>query len=116
HLIGEVNVSRGIDKVELVGIAILGVIVERHRLSLDGDAPLTLDIHRVEHLLLELTLTQTTTQLDDSIGQRRLAVVDMGDNREIPYMTNFTTVFAIRHAIKIRYVYAPMYMAGQVPE
>ena len=72
--------SRSIDEVQLIGIAIVGVVVERYRLRLDGDAALTLDIHRVKHLLLELTDAQPFAQLNDTVSQRGLAVIDMGDD------------------------------------
>ena len=45
-LVAEVHVARGVDEVE-------GVVLPRdpHVLGLDGDAPLALDVHRVEVLL-----------------------------------------------------------------
>ncbi len=50
HLVREVHVSRRVDEVQLVRLAIERFIVQTHGLRLDGDAALTLDIHRVEHL------------------------------------------------------------------
>jgi hypothetical protein len=52
-------------------------------LRLDGDAALALDIHRVEHLLLHLAQRQAAGDLDQAVGQRRFAMVDMGDDGEI---------------------------------
>src|SRR6185312_10654515 len=43
-----------------------------------------LEIERVEHLLLHLALLKGAGRLDQSVGQRRLAVVDVGDDAEIP--------------------------------
>ena len=73
----------GIDEVELIIDTILGDIAQGDALRLDGDAALALEIHRVEHLLLHLALLQAATHLDEPIGERTLAVVDMGDDREI---------------------------------
>jgi hypothetical protein len=40
-----------VHQVQLIGLAVLGLVVEAHGLRLDGDAALLLDIHVVEHLL-----------------------------------------------------------------
>ena len=76
----------GVDQVELVGLAVLRLIVQPHRLRLDGDAALALDVHRVEHLLLHLPVGQAPGELDQPIRERRLAVINMGDDREIADM------------------------------
>jgi len=39
-----------VDEVELIGPAIGSRVVERDALGFDRDAPLTLKIHRIEHL------------------------------------------------------------------
>src|SRR5690606_23320141 len=54
-----------------------------HRLRLDGDATLALDGVVVEDLRMHLALLQTTAQLDEAIGQGRLAVVDEGNDAEV---------------------------------
>src|SRR3546814_1724827 len=56
---------------------------QRYRLGLDGDAAFALDRVVVEHLGFHLARGQAAAQLDDAVGQGRLAVVDMGDDREI---------------------------------
>src|SRR6185503_19181408 len=63
--------------------AVLGLVVEAHGLRLDGDAALALDVHRVEDLLLHLPVGNIAAQLDEPVGEGRLAVVDMGDDREV---------------------------------
>ncbi len=45
HLVREVDVTRGVDQVELVGLAVAGGIAQGHRVGLDGDAALALDVH-----------------------------------------------------------------------
>ena len=82
-LVGEVDVARRVHQVELIGLAVLGAVVEAHGLRLDGDAALALDVHRVEDLLLHLPVGDVAAQLDQPVGQRRLAVVDVGDDREV---------------------------------
>jgi hypothetical protein len=82
-LVGKVDVARRVHQVELVGLAILGRIVEANGLRLDGDAALALDIHGIEDLLLHLAQRDVAAQLDQPIREGRLAVIDMGDDREI---------------------------------
>ena len=52
-------------------------------MRLDGDAALALEIHRVEHLRFHLARLERAGDLEKSIRQRRLAVVDVGDDGEI---------------------------------
>ncbi len=50
--VGEVDMAGRVHQVEDVILAVLGAVVQPHRLRLDGDAALALDIHGIEHLLL----------------------------------------------------------------
>ncbi|KAG1446757.1 hypothetical protein G6F57_017240 [Rhizopus arrhizus] len=84
--IGEVDVARGIDEVQVVGLPVLGQVRQRHRLRLDRDATLALDRVGVAHLRFHLTGLQATAELDDAVGQRGLAVVDMGNDGEVANM------------------------------
>ena len=54
--IGKVDVAGGINKVQLVRLAILRLIVERHALRFDSNAALPLKIHRIEHLISHFSL------------------------------------------------------------
>ena len=74
----------GIDEVELVLLAVLlrGVI-QRDRMRLDGDAALALQIHGIEHLRLHLAVFEAAANLDEAVCQRRLAVVNVGDDGEV---------------------------------
>ena len=83
HLVGEVDVAGRVDQVEDIVLAIVGAVVEAHGLRLDGDAALALDVHVVEHLLLHVAGLQPAGRLDQPVGERRLAVVDVGDDGEI---------------------------------
>jgi hypothetical protein len=55
----------------------------RARLCLDRDAALALEVHRVEHLRAHLALRHGVRELEDAVGERRLAVVDVRDDREV---------------------------------
>jgi hypothetical protein len=86
HLVGEVDMARRVDQVEDINLAILGLVVQPHGLGLDGDAPLLLDVHGIENLLAHLTVGKAAAGLDQPVGQRRLAVIDMGNNRKVADM------------------------------
>jgi hypothetical protein len=77
HLVAEVDVAGRVDEVE-------GGPLPRHPdvLGLDRDAPLALDVHRVEVLRLHVPHLHGAGDLEDAVGQRRLAVVDVGDDRQ----------------------------------
>ena len=81
--VGEVDMAGGVDEVEDIVLAVLGAVVQADGLRLDGDAALALDIHRIEHLLLHLARFEPAGGLDQPVGERRLAMVDMGDDGEI---------------------------------
>jgi hypothetical protein len=83
HFIGEVDVPRRVDQVQVVDAAVARRVLQRRRLGLDGDAALALDVHGIEHLRLHLAIAQAAAALDDAVGQRALAVVDVGNDGEI---------------------------------
>ena len=82
-LVGEVDVAGRVDQVELVRLTVLRRVAQRHGLGLDGDAALALEIHRIEHLRLHLAVGEAAAELDDAVSERRLAVIDVGDDGEI---------------------------------
>jgi hypothetical protein len=53
-------------------------------LGLDGDAPLAFDVHPVEILRSHIPIGDDAGELQHPVGQRRLAVIDMGDDAEVP--------------------------------
>ena len=85
-LVGEIDVSRRVDEVEEIILAVPGPVLEPHRLRLDGDAALALDVHGIEHLGGHLARLQPAAALDQPIGQRRLAVIDVRHDGEVADM------------------------------
>src|SRR5690606_30491197 len=85
HLVGEIDVPGRVDHVQPVQLPVARAVVERHALGLDGDTALALERERVEHLVLHLAFAQTPAQLDETIRQGRLAVVDVRDDGEVAY-------------------------------
>ena len=82
-LVGEVDVAGRVDELQLVGLAVARGVEDPHGLGLDRDPALALEVHRVEHLLAHLPRIDGVGDLEDAVGQRRLAVVDVGDDREV---------------------------------
>ena len=79
-LIGKVHVARRIDEVELIRLAVVGVIGHADGVGLDRDAALALDIHGVEQLRLHVALVNGMGELEDTVTDRGLAMVDVRNN------------------------------------
>ena len=86
NFIREVHVARGVDKVQLVGLTVAGLIVQGDALRLDGDPAFALKIHGVQNLGFHFTIRQATANLDNTVRQRRLTVVDVSDDRKVTYI------------------------------
>ena len=78
HLVPEVDVAGRVDEVEDVVVP-----VQADVLGLDGDAPLPLEVHRVEVLGPHVAGVDGAGELEDAVGERRLPVVDVGDDAEV---------------------------------
>ncbi len=75
-----------VDEIELVALAVLlGRVIKSDRLRLDGDAALAFQLQGIEHLVLHFAGFEPTANLDEAVRQRGLAVIDVGDDREIAY-------------------------------
>ena len=83
-LVGEVDVPWSVDQVQVVGLAVGRLIGDPDRLGLDRDPALALELHRVEHLRHVRARVNRAGQLEHAVRERRLAVVDVGDDREVP--------------------------------
>ena len=92
HLVGEIDVARRVDQVQGVAPAVLCAVGKRDDLALDRDPALPLDIHVVEDLVLEIAVLHDAGILDQPVGERRLSVVDMGDNAEISDIVHISLI------------------------
>ena len=82
-LVGEVDVAGRVEEVQEVRPPVARRVAHRDGVRLDGDAALLLQVHRVEQLVVERAGVHGLRQLHDAVGQRRLAVVDVGDDAEV---------------------------------
>jgi hypothetical protein len=85
-LVIEVHVARGVDEVQGVGFSVLRLIEDLDGAGLDGNAPLPLQIHIVQQLVLHLPLRHGVALLQQAIRQRGFAVVDVGNNGKVADM------------------------------
>lgn len=72
--------ARRIDEVELIRLAVVGVIGHADGVGLDRDAAFALDIHSVEQLRLHVALVNGMGELEDTVTDRGLAMVDVRNN------------------------------------
>ncbi len=63
-----------------------GFIVQPHGGHFDRDAALALDVHRVEELLLHVPPLHGSGEFQKPVGERGLAVINMGDDAKIADM------------------------------
>ena len=72
-----------VDEVEHILLTIRGLVVHAGGLKLDRDPPFSLQLHVVEELFLHVPIGHRAGVLQQPISQRRLAMVDMGNDAEI---------------------------------
>ncbi len=69
-----------VDQVEHVLIPIVCLIGQANGVSLDRDATLPLEVHRIQDLRLHLARLKGTGHLQEPVREGGLTVVDMGDD------------------------------------
>ena len=88
--VAEVDMPGRIDQVEDVVFAVLGFVVHAHGNGLDRDPAFALDIHVVEDLLFHVAFCDRASHFQKTVSNRRLAMVDVRDNREIAYFSQIS--------------------------
>ena len=83
YLVVEVNVTRGVDKVENVLLTVISAVLHTHRTRLYGNAALTLNVHVVKQLVLHLAQLYRVGEFKYPVRKRGLAVVYMCNYAEI---------------------------------
>src|SRR5215211_2210714 len=72
-----------VDEVQAVGQPVPGDVLQANGPSLDRDPLLALEVHRIEDLACHLARIDRVGQLEQTVGERRLPVIDVGDDREV---------------------------------
>ncbi len=75
-----------INQIELIFLAIIGTVEQAHTLRLDGNTPLPLDIHGIEHLTGHLSFRKGPTETNELIGEGRLTMIYVCNNGKIAYI------------------------------
>ena len=86
----------GVDKVELVFLAVLGRIVHRHGARLNGDAALALQLHIIQNLRFHGALVHSLRLFQNAVCQGGFSVVDMGNDTKIADMFCVQLGFSFR--------------------
>ena len=88
-LVGEVDVARRVDEVQHVGAPVARLVVHAHGDGLYRYAALALEVEHVEQLRLHVALVYRARRFEQTVCERRLAVVDVGDDAEISEILQF---------------------------
>ena len=83
YLIVEVHMPRGVDQVEHIGLPVRRGVQQPDGPGLDGDAPLPLQVHVVQDLVLHVPGLHRLAGLQQAVRQGGFSVVDVGNDGEI---------------------------------
>jgi hypothetical protein len=86
HFVGKIHVAGRVNEVQLVSLAVARRIKHRDRMRLDGDAALALQIHCIKQLIRHVARGNRAGAMQQPVGKRRLAVVNVGNDAEISDM------------------------------
>ena len=85
--------SRGIDQIERIGLAVGMVVFHLDSVALDGDTLFAFEVHIIEHLSLHFALIERVGIFEQAVSQRTFAVVDMRDNTEVANIFHIYNIF-----------------------
>ena len=106
--VGEIHVAWCVEQVEFVFLAIFRHVAHGHGVHLDRDPALALEVHRIEQLVLLLSLGNGARHFEQAIGQCGLTVVDVGDDAKVarvPHGVEPASILDPRSAVKRRVVF-----------
>ena len=76
--------ARSVNQIEGILFTIRMDIIHLDRMTLDGNAPLALQVHIVEGLGDQIAVGHGSRRLQQAVRQCTFTVIDMGDHTEIP--------------------------------
>ena len=83
YFVREIDVTRCVDEVQHVTLAIVWLCMKTNCLSLDRDPTLTFKVHAIEDLRLHFAWPERAGQLEEPVCECRLAVVDVRDDEKL---------------------------------
>ncbi len=83
NLIVEVNVTRGVNEIELICFSVLRFVIKLDGVGFDCYSALAFKVHVVKQLLGHVSFCNGIGQLKEPVGEGGLAVVNVSDNRKI---------------------------------
>ena len=98
----------GVDQIEEILLSVLGLVPDGNGVSLDGNSPFPLEVHRVKDLLSGFPGGDGTCIFQQSVRKSRFPVVDVRDYGEVPdmglQMVSFEvtpqSIFVFGHIVK----------------
>ena len=81
--VGEIDVPRGVDEVEDIGLVIGRPVGHADGVGFDGNPPFALQVHAVQDLRFHLLLRKGEGAFQEPVCQGRFPVVDVGDDGEV---------------------------------
>jgi len=81
-LVIEIDVAWSIDQVQFIAGAVV-IVEDGDRVHLDGDAPFLLQVHRIEHLVVEIPHTDGIALQQKLVCERALTMINVGDDAEL---------------------------------
>ena len=98
--------SRCVNQIERIGLAVGMVVFHLDSVALDGDTLLAFEVHIIEHLSLHFALIERVSIFEQAVGQGTFAVVDMRDNTEVANIFHIYSIFnfARKYTQKILYI------------
>ena len=86
NLVRKIHMAGGINQIQFEDFAVLRLVFHRDWMRFDCDATLLFQIHGVEQLIFHLARRDRPRAMQQTVGKRRLPMIYMGDDAEIPDM------------------------------
>ena len=72
-----------VDQIEVVNLSVFRFVLQRSGLRFDGYPTLFFDVHRVENLRFHFAVFESAATLNNAVGERRFAMVDVRNDGEV---------------------------------
>ncbi len=83
NFVRKIDVSRSVDQIQAVSVAVFGFVMQANAFGFDGDAAFALQVHGIEDLRGHFAFGETTGHFNEAVGKGGLAVVNVRNDAEI---------------------------------